>query len=135
MLIPVAKEPGQCAQKRHHGSSYEQQAAQRLSYSLMITEVHSRIWDTELPPLQTNAVDTTITESTGQATFAQLNRDNKHKLHVQWNTTNAVSLMQLPILLLEYMWNEFGPTVRFCTEYVRDVYTFAVTRHISRTML
>ena len=27
--------------------------------------------------------------------------------------------------LLEYMWNEFGPTaVRFCTEYVRDTYTF-----------
>ena len=43
---------------------------------------------------------------------------------MQWNTTTDVSLMQLPMSLLEFMWNEFGPTVRFCTEYVRDVYTF-----------
>ena len=129
LLIPVAKEPGRRAQKRHQGSSYEQQAAQRLSYSLMITEVHSRIWGTEIPsshtdPAMDTQFDTTIIESTGQATFATLTRDCKQQLHVRWNTTTDVSLMQLPMSLLEFMWNEFGPTVRFCTEYVRDVYTF-----------
>lgn len=32
--------------------------------------------------------------------------------------------MKVPYALLEFMWISFGPRVRFCTEYVRDVYTF-----------
>ena len=33
-------------------------------------------------------------------------------------------LMRLPKPLMEFMWNMFGPHVLFCTEYVRDQYTF-----------
>ena len=44
LLIAAAKQPGRRAQKRHDGSSYERQAAQRLSYSIIIDLVHTRIW-------------------------------------------------------------------------------------------
>ena len=46
LLIPVAKQPGHRAQKRHTGLLYKLQVAQRLSNSLisnslMMAEVHS----------------------------------------------------------------------------------------------
>jgi hypothetical protein len=45
LLIPVAKQPGRRAQKRHEGSAYVLQAAQRwLSYSLLIDSMYTRIW-------------------------------------------------------------------------------------------
>ena len=44
LLINAAKKPGRRrAQKRHEGSKYELQSAQRLAFSCMIDTVHSRI--------------------------------------------------------------------------------------------
>ena len=48
LLIPVAKQPGRRAQKRHEGSVYELQAAQRLSYSIIIDAMFSRLWNTDV---------------------------------------------------------------------------------------
>jgi Plavaka transposase len=126
LLIPVAKQPGRRAQKRHTGALYELQAAQRLSYSLMIAEVHSRIWgDVNTAVSVTSAEDhASIFESTGNATFGVLFRDNNMMLNVHWTTKTNVQLMHLPTPLMEFMWTTFGPHVRFCTEYVRDQFTF-----------
>ena len=130
LLIPVAKQPGRRAQKRHAGSTYELQAAQRLSYSLMIDEVHSRIWGapvdttTSTPTTIAGDDDPHIFESTGMATFGVLTRDNDNALHVHWNTRTNTNLMQLPAPLLEFLWRSFGPCVKLCTEYVRDTCTF-----------
>jgi hypothetical protein len=44
LLIPVAKQPGRRAQKRNQGSSYELQAAQQLSYSMLL--FHNRFVST-----------------------------------------------------------------------------------------
>jgi len=44
LLIPAAKKPGRRSQKRHDGSSYERQAAQRLSASFMIATVYNKIF-------------------------------------------------------------------------------------------
>ncbi len=45
MLIPVAKKPGRRAQKRQQGVAYELQAAQWLSYSVIIDTMYSRLWN------------------------------------------------------------------------------------------
>ncbi|KAI2492859.1 hypothetical protein MHU86_21672 [Fragilaria crotonensis] len=125
LLIPVAKQPGRRAQKRHTGALYELQAAQRLSYSLMIAEVHSRIWGDANTAVSVPSVDAaSIFESTGNATFGVLFRNTNMMLNVQWATKTDVRLMHLPTPLMEFMWTTFGPHVRFCTEYVRDQYTF-----------
>ena len=39
LFISAAKKPGRRAQKRHHGSMYEMQSAQRLADSLLINKV------------------------------------------------------------------------------------------------
>jgi hypothetical protein len=125
LLIPVAKQPGRRAQKRHAGSAYELQAAQRLSYSLMIDEVHSRIWGIVAEARTPLIDDTTIFESTGTATNGMLTRNSANVLQVEWNSKTKLHLLRLPQALMEFMWATFaGPCVRFCTEYVRDIYTF-----------
>ncbi len=43
LLIPMRR-----AQKRHKGSVYELQAAQRLSYSIIIDAMFSRLWNTDV---------------------------------------------------------------------------------------
>jgi hypothetical protein len=69
-LIPVAKQPGRRAQKRHEGSEFKLQAAQRLSLSHMIATMHQRIWkatpDNNNDPLVKSEA---IAENTGRATF------------------------------------------------------------------
>jgi hypothetical protein len=128
LLIPVAKQPGRRAQKRHAGSTYELQAAQRLSYSLMINEVHARIWGN--PPGSSATGNKAsgdivpIFESTGMATFGLLTRNSDHTFVLKWNTRTNAHLMQLPTPLLEFIWSTFGPCVRLCTEYVRDAFRF-----------
>ena len=85
---------------------------------------------TRLPMLSTIPA-TAIYESTGNATFGMLFCDNAMKLHVKWETTTNALLMRLPKALMEFMWTTFGPHVRFCTEYVRDQYTFPLPPGIS----
>ena len=63
-------------------------------------------------------------QSTGKATIGILTRNASNVLHVRWDTKTQATLMQLPLPLLEFVWNTFGPQVRMCTEYIRDQYTF-----------
>jgi hypothetical protein len=93
LLIPVAKQ----AQKRHMGLLYELQAAQRLSYSLMIAEVYSRIWgDANTPANFSTFLTISIYESTGNAIIGVLFRNSAMTLHVKWETTTNALLMRLP---------------------------------------
>ena len=58
LLIPVAKQPGRRAQKRHAGSAYELQAAQRLAASLVIDTMYKKIWEPQVhgnPPFISDA--------------------------------------------------------------------------------
>jgi hypothetical protein len=96
-LIPVATQPSRRAKKRHTGLLYELQAAQRLSYSLMIAEVHSQIWgDANTPANVSTFLATSIYESTGNATFGVLFCDNAMTLQLKWETTTNALLMRLP---------------------------------------
>jgi hypothetical protein len=130
LLIAAAKQPGRRAQKRHNGSSYELQAAQRVAYSCMIHTVYSRIWDTE--PYVPDVVDTSdlIAEGTGHATFCQVQRipltttPPSYSYRVCWHTTTDIALMTLPGALLTFLCSHFGHSVRICTEYKRDIHTF-----------
>lgn len=132
LLIPVAKQPGRRAQKRHDGSEYELQAAQRLSYSLLIDSMYTQIWE----PLPADNVamlmagDTSdntneIFQSSGQATFCTLSRLTGGPLQVFWDAKTHKDLMRQPAALLHFLFDTFGPdNVQYCTEYVRDIYTF-----------
>ena len=131
LLIPVAKQPGRRAQKRHEGSKFELQAAQRLASSLMIATMHQRIWKTTPEPQNDPSVKSeTIAENTGRATFGVISQTQHpnipgHKrIEVRWETSSDVSQMHLPVSLLVFICQRFGETVRFCTEYIRDKYTF-----------
>ena len=130
LLIPAAKQPGRRAQKRHAGSTYELQAAQRLSYSLLIDVIYQRINPPVLPKAMPNmasnntGAEYTVLQGTGQATFAMVRATPQGDYFVQWSTRTNVQKMQVPALLLQFLCKQFGPTVTFCTEYCRDAYTF-----------
>ena len=128
LLIPVAKKPGRRAQKRHEGSSFELQAAQRLSYSLMIDTVYTRIWKPfchlPLPPSDTLSDPTIVQQSTGKATFGTVTSNALTGHHVKWTTSTKVVLMQPPESLLNFLVNSFGSPVQICTEYCREGHTF-----------
>jgi hypothetical protein len=98
LLIPVAKQPGRRAQKRHEGSKFELQAAQQISLSLMIATMHQRIWkatpdDNNNQPVKSE----TIAENTGRATFGVISQTQHadfpgHKqIEVRWKTPSDVS--------------------------------------------
>ena len=121
LLIPVAKKPGRRAQKRHNGSAYELQSAQRLSYSLMINAVYTRIWNTTTatapvpaPTICAAATDAQCT--TGNATFATLTCDYVHGYQLCWHTQTRVSLMHIPDPVLQFVSHQFGSKVRLSTE-------------------
>jgi hypothetical protein len=122
LLKLAAKKPGQRTQKRHEGTKYESQAAQRLAYSCMIDTVHLRIWDnaTDEPPLAPPDTDE-IFESTGQASFCTMTRTPlptqliSYNNDYDWDVQTNVELMTVPIELLRFLGNEFGNHVRFCT--------------------
>ncbi len=120
-LIPVAEKPGRRGPKRHNGSAYELQSAQRLSYSLMINAVYTRIWDTS--SVETFAATSDQTDSTnfsnrtGRATFATLTCDFATGYRVCWHTQTNVSLMHIPNPVLQFVCNQqFGSHVCLCTE-------------------
>ena len=130
LLKVAAKKPGRRAQKRHDGSKYELQSAQRLAYSCMIDTVHSRIWDNAdeevLEPTNPNH----IAESTGNATTCTVTRIRLSTQPVTyahpfvWKSDTDAASLSLSECLLRFLCDEFGDTVRFCTEYKRDIHTF-----------
>ena len=118
LLIAVAKRPGRRAKKRHAGSLYELQSAQRLfrccqSVASDVSGDQEVIW-----------------QSSGNATFATITSTQQahqssacHK-SIEWQTKTNLSYMQLSEPLVHYLITHFGQKVWICTEYVRDVYTF-----------
>jgi Plavaka transposase len=121
LLIPVAKKPGRRAQKRHNGSAYELQSAQRLSYSLMINAVYARIWNTSRQTTPCVAPTTgkcpeEHPTSTGNATFATLTCDFATGYRLCWHTQTNVSLLHIPDNVVQFLSHQFGSNVRVCTE-------------------
>ena len=133
LLIPAAKLPGRRAQKRHEGSLYEIQSAQRLADTHIINIMYDRICedDSNKDVVQsssddnpTNVADNTIFQSTGRSTFAIVTRQTETCFHVSWSSTTSVTKLNLPVKLLTFLCDTFGDTVRCATEYVREQYTF-----------
>jgi hypothetical protein len=143
LLIPAAKRPGRRAQKKHEGSAYELQSAQRLMYSFVIDSVHTRIWESDIddnsngPELEDNVssedmhhnLQNSVYQGTDQATFGCVRRFKVRKgyqYEVEWETKTRTDFMKLPVELLKFICDSFkeGETIRFCTEYRRDVHKF-----------
>ena len=133
LLICAAKQPGRRAQKRHDGVKFELQSAQRLSYSLMIDSMYTSIWEpleiTDSHPSTDanvtcldNSVD--IQESTGHGTFGTLWIDEQLQYQLVWKTSTHKDLMQLPLMLMQFICHHFGRHVQLCTEYVREEFVF-----------
>ncbi|KAI2493667.1 hypothetical protein MHU86_12067 [Fragilaria crotonensis] len=123
LLIPVAKKPGRRAQKRHNGSAYELQSAQRLSYSLMINAVYTRIWDTTKGAANVPE-NTNPPTSTGKATFGTLTCDFTTGYRLCWHTQTNVSLMHIPDTVLQFLSYQFGSKVHVCTELRHNASTY-----------
>ncbi len=109
----MAKKPGRRAQKRHNGSAYELQSAQRLSYSLMINAVYTHIWDTSHPKVSiTNPVpcvdNKTSKCGTSNSTFATLTCDYAIGYRLCRHTQTKVSLMHISDNVLQYVIHQFG---------------------------
>ena len=135
LLIIAAKRPGRRAQKRHHGSAYELQAAQRLSESILIQFTCQRLATGESasneqlnadPPMSCDLqMSNHIDEGTGNATFGLIQRHVlTGSIEVTWRTTTKIELMTIPTTLVQYLCKEFGNYVEMATEYVRDKYVF-----------
>ena len=127
LLIPVAKQPGHRAQKRNQGSSYELQAAQRLTYSIMIDIYYKRLWK----PIEATAHGATLEDdpsitcdSTGNATFRTVTGVSSRQDRVQWDTTTNASKMHTSEELLDFLCQTILPLVRICTEFVRNGHTY-----------
>jgi hypothetical protein len=125
LLIPVAKKPGPRAQKRQQGITYELQGVQWLSYSIIIDTMYSRLWDnTVIGSANTSAKDqvNTKTPTTGRATFARVacfdhsQVPRNKQIAVTWETETDTARMNPPIVLSEFMLQEFANPVRFCSE-------------------
>jgi Plavaka transposase len=144
LLIPAAKRPGRRSQKRHIGSAYELQSAQRLTYSFIIDSVHTRIWESDMDNNQNSLnfennvgaedmddkIETSVYQGTDQATFGRVRRilvgNKRYQYEVEWETRTRSDFMKLPVELLKFVCDSFedGETIRFCTEYRRDVHKF-----------
>ena len=136
LLIPVAKQPGRRAQKRHEGSVYELQTAQRLSYSLIIDTMYSRLWNTDVTGKSLLVGDVQSTfgaddapQAPGRGPFATVARINHpsnswEKQFITWHTSTDTERMGKPKALMEFLLLTFGNPVRFCTEYVHAEHTY-----------
>ena len=102
LLISVAKQPGRRTHKRNQGSSYELQAAQRLSYSIMIDTFHKRIWK----PIDPFVQDITLTDElptedhTCNATYGTVTVVSSLQDQVRWDTSTTASKMNTSKVLL-----------------------------------
>ena len=122
MLIPVAKKPWRCAQKRQQGVAYELQVAQRLSYLSSLTPCIHVFGKT--PKLDR-------TPSTGRAKFATVacfdhpQVPYSKKFAVTWETETDTARIDPPLALSKFMLQQFGNPVGFCSE-------FRIGKHIFR---
>lgn len=123
LLIPAAKLPGKRAQKRHDGSSYEIQSAQRLADTHIINTMYIKIFGSGLWQEDDKSSAGTISESTGRATFMDLTRSD-NKFHVSWSSTTSATKLTVSPNLLSFLCDNFGDKVRCATEYKREEYTF-----------
>jgi hypothetical protein len=140
LLIFAAKKPGRRAQKRHHGSMYELQSAQRVADSCLINAIHTRICSQSessnigndyAEDQEDNMSNQSIFESTGYGTHCTLRRTagprtilNDPGISVLWHTQANLDGLQLSQALQNYLIKTFGSEVHCCTEYKRDVHTF-----------
>ena len=134
LLIPAAKKPGRRAQKRHEGSAFELQAAQRLQQSFVIQSVYSRIWHDDALVEETSVDSGKIigVHNLGQATFASVSRllaaNGKWQYEVGWRTKTDTKFMKVPPRLLQFLCDTFlvgdATTIQFCTEYKANGQTF-----------
>jgi hypothetical protein len=125
LLYLVAKKPGRCAQTRQHGIAYKLQAAQRLSYSIIIDTMYSRLWDNTITESATTPaivqVSTTL-PNTGRARFAAVSCFNhpqvlySKQIAATWEMNTDTARMDPPLALSKFMLQEFGNPVRFCSE-------------------
>ena len=124
LLRPVAKDTGRRSQRRHEGVSYELQAAQRLSYNVMINTVYAEIFkeeevnDSFKIGKEGKMANGSESCSTGNATFATLTCDFNTGYTLCWHTQTSVSKMRIPDPVLQMLLCTFGSKVRFCTEIV-----------------
>ena len=133
LLIPVAKQPGRRAQKRHEGSVYELQAAQRLSYSIIIDAMYSRLWNTDVTGKKSLKISDKLTvpfKNTGRATFATVAWADTSdativpETVITYKATTCSERMGKPKALMTFLLDRFGSPVRFCTEYVHAKHTY-----------
>jgi Plavaka transposase len=124
LLIPAAKKPGRRAQKRHDGSRFELQSAQRLSYSMMINAVHARIWKTTSPVSESMLSTTSKNCTTGRATFATLTHDFTSGFQCYWHSETHAALLRLDNALMQNVYHHFGSNVRLATEIVCNDTTY-----------
>jgi hypothetical protein len=134
LLIPAAKKPGRRAQKRHEGSSFELQAAQRLQQSFIIQSVYSRIWDDDAG-VKVSAAESgkkVGAHNFGQATFGFVSRflagNGKWQYDVAFNTKTITDYMKVPSRMLHFLCDTFliggAEAVQFCTEYKANGQTY-----------
>jgi hypothetical protein len=121
LLIQAAKQPGSRSRKVHEGAIYELNAAQSLTNSLLIEIAYNRMFLSEAILSSPDVNDTTIKQSTGQATRGRILRQEtlgrETSFTVTWTTVTDVSRMHLPISLLTFVSNAFGNSINVCTEY------------------
>ena len=137
LLIAAAKQPGRRAQKRHLGSTFEMQSAQRLADTVMIDVLHNAMFP-KWENMNVSTMDNVslspdiVHQGTGHGTFARIERQHHTQIglgmesnyNVTWKTSSNVSNMNLDLELLNYICSEFGDNVKICTEFVRDAFTF-----------
>ena len=118
-----AKIPGRRSKKSNLASEFENQVARRVSEAMIIDEMSLAL--DHAVPNDTNKLDDTedndiITQSTDNATFGKVYKDENNQCIIKWKKKENNSII-FPIpgfaeLLLEtYNSDE----VTFCTEYVR----------------
>ena len=131
LLISVAKQPGRRAQKRHAGSAYELQAAQRLSSSLIIDIMYEKIWKPSTAGTngdQYISRNDELKDITGNATHGVLtcrgDPTTPSSYLMSWQTATDLSRMHLPFLLLHFLCQTFANPVRICTQFMLNKIIF-----------
>jgi hypothetical protein len=126
------------AQKRHEGSDYELQSAQRLMYSVIIDTVCTRIWDTEdrgnssAEDSNDNLVNTNAiyqgTKKSLTDVFVESNQASNSSAVWNWVGYQNTQwfLETFTPELVKFLCDSFKEheTIHFCTEYRCDVHKF-----------
>ena len=95
----------------------------------MINSLYACIWEPNEITDSTQSTDASVAcldncvdiqESTGHATFGTLWIDDQLQYQLVWKTSMHKDLIQLPLVLMQFICNCFGRNVQLCTEYVRE---------------